>query len=139
AELQLLTTFANHVSSAVHNAKLFDQIRGERSEFDRILTHSSDGILSVDVEGNVRRWNPAMAVMTGTAAVEAIGLPLFYGLTVTTETGAPLPAGWLTDRLSATDQLNVAVRLRTVDLVERWLELSVARTAGGLHDELAVV
>ena len=139
AELQLLTTFANHVSSAVDNARLFDQIRGERSEFDRILTHSSDGILSVDSDGNVRRWNPAMAAMTGTSASDAIGLPLFHGVTVTTETGAPMTANWLTDRLSATDQLSIAVRLRTAELVERWLELSVARTTGGSHDELAVV
>jgi PAS domain S-box-containing protein len=137
-ERQVLATFANHVTSCVGNARLFQEMNEERAKLSRVFSTSSDGILSIDGTGCVTSWNPAMARMTGVATAAAVGAPLFNGGAVLDEDGVRLSVEALLLRLRHEDQLELAVEVRGGGA--RWLHLSVAavRTAAGETD-LAVV
>ena len=123
-EHQVLDTIANHVAAALDNALLFDRTRAERSELNRIVEQSSDGIAALDARGRVQRWNPAMARITGVDATEAIGRPLFEGLVALDRTGAALDTRRLTKELVAGTR-SISVELETPD-GRRCIDLSSA-------------
>src|SRR5206468_292118 len=50
-ELQVFSTFANQVTTSVHNARLFGETNEERAKLSSILDNTTDGILSVDGAG----------------------------------------------------------------------------------------
>ena len=122
-EIQVLDTFANHVASAVRNAWLFEQTRAERSELDRILNQSTDGIAAVDATWVVRRWNPAMSEITGLEAGDAIGRPLFDGLEVFDRIGRRTTSARLAELLDVSTPEPLTLELVTPS-GRRWVQLS---------------
>ena len=125
-ELQVLSTFANQVSTSLHNARLFEETNEERAKLSGVFNHSSDGILSVDAAGEVTSWNPAMSRITGTSAADALGAPLFSGLSATTEKGEPVTPEWLRRELRTSSQIEAAVAIQTARAGRRWLQLSAS-------------
>ena len=134
-EIQVLDTFANHVASAVRNAWLFEQTRAERSELDRILNQSTDGIAAVDAAWVVRRWNPAMAEITGLDADDVIGRPLFDGLEVFDRVGRRTTSARLAELLGSSTPEPLTLELVT-PTGRRWVQLSAGH---GSDANLAVL
>ena len=71
-DLQLLTTFANHVSAAVNNAHLFEELRDERAQFSHQALHDPltglpNRTLLLDrlsqAEARASRWGKRVAVL----------------------------------------------------------------------------
>lgn len=133
-ELQVLTTFANHVASAMDNARLVETMGDERTKLSRIVDNSSDGILSIDGEGRILSWNRAMEALTGRSEAEAVGQPLPGGADLVTEDGDAVTPEWLQASLAEVDQLQVSVALRAHAAGDvRWLSVSISavRSLGG--------
>ncbi|NDJ59922.1 MAG: PAS domain S-box protein [Chloroflexi bacterium] len=74
-DIQVLQSFANQAAIAVHNAQLYERINQERKRLAAILEHSADGVMILDGDLNILRFNRALERMTGWSAVDAIGLP----------------------------------------------------------------
>jgi PAS domain S-box-containing protein len=138
-ELQVLTTFVNHVSTSLSNVRLFEEMNDERRKLSQVFAHSSDGILAVDHLGCISSWNPAMTTVTGRGAAEVIGRPLEHALRATTEDGQVLTPAWLQGRLDATGQVQVSAWTMNTDSVQRWLSLSASRAQGGDGDTYVIV
>ena len=75
-ELQVLTTFANQVATAAHNALLFGRTNDLFEEYRRVTDSLGEGVLAVDVEGRVTFANPASLRMTGRPTSAMIGMPV---------------------------------------------------------------
>ena len=133
-ELQVLTTFVNHVTSALDNARLVEEMGEERTKLSQIVGNSSDGILSVDGEGRIQSWNRAMESLSGRLESEVLGMDLPGGIDLVTEEGDSLSPEWLRASTARQDQLQVSVALRAQSAGDvRWLSvsLSAVRTAAG--------
>jgi PAS domain S-box-containing protein len=136
----VLTTFANHVSTSLHNARLFSAMNEERAKLRGVVDHSSDGIMSVGVDGSVTSWNPAMARITGVPAPQAMGAALFAGLPARDQDGAPVGPRWLQQRLAGVGQFEALISVETTGSGRRWLQLSAAAVpSAGDDGESAVV
>ena len=121
---RVFTTFANQVSSALHNARLFEDVQQERRQLSQVLQSSSAGIVSLDHSGRVRLWNPAMAAITGIEAAAALGKPLFGDTAAHHEDGTPFSAGTLVDLLiEESEAITVAVG---PERDARWVQLAAA-------------
>ncbi len=70
---RMLQTFANQAAIAVTNARLYEQVAHEKMRLDAMLDGSADGILLMDAEHNIERWNRALAKLTQVHDSEAIG------------------------------------------------------------------
>ena len=133
-ELQVLTTFANHVTSALENARLVEAMADERRKLSRIVGTSSDGILSVDGEGRILSWNAAMESISGRPEIEMVGQPLPAGVDMFTEEGQEVSPEWLRAAVSTSDQVQVSAALRNPGSSSlRWLSVSISavRNAAG--------
>lgn len=72
-ELTVLETLARETAGALARGRLVADVMEERRRLDEILTTTSDGICTLDADGVVRSWNPAMATITGLAAADVVG------------------------------------------------------------------
>lgn len=129
----LFSTFANHVSSALVSAQLFEETHREREKLTTVVESSSDGIAAVDSNGHVTAWNAAMERLTGRLAVDAIGAPLDFGRGALTESGEDVSVAWLMDRLARDGAFEAAVSTGG-GTEQLWLSLAaspVAEMAGG--------
>jgi PAS domain S-box-containing protein len=70
---QILQSFADQAAIAVHNARLYAAAQSERRRLSAILEHSADGIMIMDEERHILRFNRALSQMTGWQADQAIG------------------------------------------------------------------
>ena len=70
---QVLQSFADQAAIAVHNARLYESARDEQQRLAAILEHSGDGVLILDGHQVIRRFNRALARMSGWSAEAAIG------------------------------------------------------------------
>lgn len=72
-DLQILQSFADQAAIAVHNAQLYTRIEHERRRLAAILQYSADGVMILDPDLHILRFNRALERMTGWSAQEAIG------------------------------------------------------------------
>ncbi len=82
-DLSLLTAVAGHVATALENARLYRELRGQAEEVDRMREFSESivesleaGLLVADANGRVVRWNRALERLYGVSRAEAIGRTL---------------------------------------------------------------
>ena len=74
-DYRLLQSFADQAAIAVHNARMYEFANQERQRLAAILDHSADGIMILDANLIVERWNRALSWMTGLPAEQAQGRP----------------------------------------------------------------
>jgi PAS domain S-box-containing protein len=71
----LLQSFADQAAIAVKNARLYQQVIVEKQRLDAILEQSADGIMILDQQLEISRFNSALSQMTGYKTAEALGRP----------------------------------------------------------------
>jgi PAS domain S-box-containing protein len=94
-DVRFLTTLAGLVAAAIERAQLYNtlqndaarlsalvdqqtaQLRQERDRTQAILDNAGEGIFFVSPDGRIQYANPAAMSLTGYAAPESIGLPLW--------------------------------------------------------------
>jgi PAS domain S-box-containing protein len=69
----LLQSFADQAAIAVRNARLYQEVIEEKQRLDAILEQSADGIMILDRQLRVDRFNPPLERMTGLRQSETIG------------------------------------------------------------------
>ena len=134
-EERVLSTFANQVSISIQNARLFEETNEERGKLAGILSHSSDGIFSLDDEGRVCSWNPAMASLTGRHAEAIVGL-LVSAIDAQDDNGDPVTPSWLLRRLQH-GSFQALVRVAAAGCDRKWLALSVSSIPGSAAEGTA--
>lgn len=72
-DMQVLQSFADQAAIAVHNAQLYARINEERQRLAAILQHSADGVMILNPDLTVARFNRALERMTGIPSEDAIG------------------------------------------------------------------
>lgn len=70
---QILQSFADQAAVAVHNARLYAAVTGEKQRLSAILENSADGIMILDSDRNILRFNKALSHLTGWRPEQAIG------------------------------------------------------------------
>jgi two-component system phosphate regulon sensor histidine kinase PhoR len=138
-ETQLLSTFTDHVATAVLNARLFETVQDERTKLGSIVDNSSDGILALDTDGRVASWNPAMAAITGRAETEVLGSRLVLG-TEGVGDGCLTPSV-LHERLAdGEDAVDGVISVRGPS-GDRWLNVcaTAVRNSGGDLESMVIV
>jgi hypothetical protein len=82
-EVDLLQTLAAQAASAFLNGRLYQDLKDKARELqglteynENILESMDSGILVLDLEGKVMRWNRAMEALYGKRREEALGRPL---------------------------------------------------------------
>ena len=71
-ERLLLDGLAGQVAARLRNHRVYGKTL-ERARLAEIVTHTSDGVFTVDQHGRITTWNPAMTALLGYAETEAIG------------------------------------------------------------------
>ncbi len=71
----LLQSFADQAAIAVRNAQFYAQIRREKQRMDTLLDSAADGILILNAEKTIERYNPAFANLWGKPIGDIIDLP----------------------------------------------------------------
>jgi PAS domain S-box-containing protein len=71
----LLQSFADQAAIAVKNARLYQEVISEKQRLDAILEQSADGIMILDRQLRISRYNSALSRMTGVHTSAAIGKP----------------------------------------------------------------
>ena len=70
---RLLQSFASQAAIAVSNASLYTQVNRQNQYLDAILESSADGILLLDPQHRIQRFNRACARLTGYSPDEVVG------------------------------------------------------------------
>jgi PAS domain S-box-containing protein len=71
-ERVLLEGFATQIAARLRNHRVYGRTL-ERARLSEIVSHTSDGVFTVDPEGRITTWNPAMRALVGYAEEDAIG------------------------------------------------------------------
>jgi PAS domain S-box-containing protein len=71
-ERLLLDGLAGQVAERLWNHRLYGKTL-ERARLSEIVSHTSDGVFTVDVHGRIATWNPAMEALVGYTEHDAIG------------------------------------------------------------------
>jgi PAS domain S-box-containing protein len=71
-ERLLLDGLAGQVAARLRNHRIYGKTL-ERARLSEIVTHTSDGVFTVDLHGRIATWNPAMTALVGYAEDEALG------------------------------------------------------------------
>ncbi|MFN2190191.1 MAG: ATP-binding protein [Candidatus Promineifilaceae bacterium] len=69
----LLQSFADQAAIAVKNARLYQAVIEEKQRLDAILEQSADGVMILDRQLRIDRFNPPLSRMTGWSHDQAIG------------------------------------------------------------------
>ena len=69
----LLQSFADQAAIAVKNARLYQEVIEEKQRLDAILEQNADGILILDRQLKITRFNPSLSLMTGWLVDDAVG------------------------------------------------------------------
>lgn len=70
---QILQSFADQAAIAVHNARLYEAVTNEKKRLSAILESSADGIMILDDEQRILRFNQSLGKMTGWRTEMALG------------------------------------------------------------------
>jgi PAS domain S-box-containing protein len=97
-DLAVVEALAREASSAFAKGRLLGQVMEERHKLREIITSTSDGIATVDPDGTVLSWNPAMVRITGIPVDAVVGRPgALRRLGATTREGTTVElADWAT-------------------------------------------
>jgi len=68
----LLDGFATQIAARLRNHRLYGKTL-ERARLSEIVSHTSDGVFTVDLDGRITTWNPAMHTIMGYSEGDAIG------------------------------------------------------------------
>jgi PAS domain S-box-containing protein len=71
-ERVLLDGFASQIAARLWNHRLYGKTL-ERARLSEIVSHTSDGVFTVDPDGRITTWNPAMHAIVGYSDDDAIG------------------------------------------------------------------
>ena len=79
-DMELLAAVAGQIATALENARLYRQLHVKAVELDRMRTFNEnilesldDGLLVVDVDDRIIRWNRALAQLCGISGADAVG------------------------------------------------------------------
>ena len=72
-ELAVLEALGGEIAAAMRKGDLLEEVFEQRTKLEEIVTHTSDGIATLDPDGTVRSWNPAFERMTGYSAADVVG------------------------------------------------------------------
>ena len=79
-DMALLAAVAGQIATALENARLYRQLHVKAGELDRmrafnenILESLADGLLVLDLNDNIVRWNRALERLYGVRSVDAVG------------------------------------------------------------------
>ena len=82
-DVALLTAVAAQVATAIENGRLYAQLQGKAAEVDRIrefneniIESLNDGLVVLDLDDRVLRWNAALERIYGVTHGAAVGEPL---------------------------------------------------------------
>jgi len=89
-DIGTLESLAREAAAAMSKASLLREIIDERQKLAEIVTHASDGILTLTVDGAVASWNPELERITGFSAAEMIGQRTMARLAIRDEAGSPV-------------------------------------------------
>lgn len=110
-DLLLVRSLTREVATAVEKAELLEAIVDERAKLSQIVTEATDGIATVDVDGQVKSWNPAFERLTGysrEAVLGSRGLDLLHPLD---RAGRPVDCGgWATQPQDPPGDIEVRTR-----------------------------
>ena len=126
---RVLDALGERVSSTLQRLALFEAVRAEQRTLADVLGSSSDGIFSVGPDQRVRSWNPAMAKLTGTAAVVAVGQHCCSAFRPCDEKGAPLFG--VTCPIRVGDEVEVLVQIEAGSGDPLWLNCAFSRMSDG--------
>ena len=76
ADLQFFNLIGTEVAVALHNARLYDEVRVQKEFYETLFLHSPVAIVVGDETGTVISWNPAAERTFGWSREEAVGRPL---------------------------------------------------------------
>ncbi len=127
----LLQSFADQAAIAVKNARLYQEVIDEKQRLDAILEQSADGVMILDRQLRIDRFNPSLSRMTGSAREDVIGRyhrdvirwhKLRTELTLETAIvdGWPLPGGahlYVEGDLKRTDRENTSLGITYAPLL----------------------
>jgi PAS domain S-box-containing protein len=71
-EQVLLDGFATQIAARLRDHRVYGKTL-ERARLSEIVSHTSDGVFAVDLEGRITTWNPAMHTLMGYSEENAIG------------------------------------------------------------------
>jgi two-component system, NtrC family, sensor kinase len=72
-DVHVLETVAGQLALFVDKARSLESATRTRDHFEGLIAHAGEGIVVLDVQGQVTRWNPGMERLLGRAAATAIG------------------------------------------------------------------
>jgi PAS domain S-box-containing protein len=81
--MQFLTSFSNHIASAIESARLFEQVTMAEQQLENIFESISDMVYFVDKDYEIKNINRAVSVKTGLPLSEIIGkkcYQVFHGM-----------------------------------------------------------
>lgn len=128
ADHNLLEAIVAIGAAAFENAELFQQAQDEREKLSDVVGSSSDGIFSIDHEGRISSWNPAMESVTGYGADEMLGTRHLGALRPRDSEGADLMIEAWTH---ATQMLPADIQILTSRGEVRWLNCAFSALKDG--------
>jgi PAS domain S-box-containing protein len=126
---RILDALGDRVSSTLHRLSLFEAVQAEQRTLADVLGSSSDGIFSVGSDLRVRSWNPAMARLTGTTEVVAVGQHCCAVFKPRDESGEPLFGAACPARTG--DEVEVLVQLEVTEGQPLWLNCAFSKMSDG--------
>lgn len=126
---RVLDALGERVSSTLHRIALFETVQAEQRTLADVLGSSSDGIFSVGTDLRVRSWNPAMAKLTGTSAIVALGQHCCSVFRPLDERGEPVFGASCPGRSG--DVVEVVLQLPATGAEARWLNCAFSPMSDG--------
>src|SRR5262249_42851142 len=134
----LMETLARQVALVVDKARFLEETRRARDYLENLIANAGDGIMALDTQGRVIRWNQGMERLTGYQAQEILGRPLRD----LTEILSLRSAEGVVERvmrgetLEGLEERGLCKDGRTIDVV---LTMSPIRGAAGAVDGVSVI
>ncbi len=72
-DIQLLSFLSSHVTAALKNARLYQDLLDTKSYLERIIANMGNGLIAVDDNGKITVFNSEAASMTGLNSDRAVG------------------------------------------------------------------
>ncbi|MGD8377785.1 MAG: PAS domain S-box protein, partial [Acidobacteriota bacterium] len=76
--VELLACLAGQVAQVLDRQRLLRDAVESRDYLESLVHAAGDAIIATDIEGIIKRWNPAAERLFGFAASEAVGLPISH-------------------------------------------------------------
>jgi PAS domain S-box-containing protein len=127
-DVSVVETLAREAAGTFQKAGLLQAIFEERRKLGEIVTHASDGILTLATDGTIGSWNPELERVTGWTAAEMIGRRNLWLLQAVDLSGTEAA---LDDWARNGRRLPAEVQVRTRSGDTRWLSCSYSPVTDG--------